>query len=98
VDMALRQAAPIRVNFTGVTASLDAVLIQGFVENEALDEVRDALRRELRIHGVARGIDTRYRLQTAHMTAVRFRAPFHDSKKFATMLELARNLPFGTTT
>ncbi|MDB6018499.1 MAG: hypothetical protein JWR19_2988 [Pedosphaera sp.] len=95
VDMALRKAAPIRIQFKGVTASPGAIMIQGFVENEALNEVRDSLRRQLRLRGLAEGVDTRYRLQTAHMTVVRFHAHLHDGEQLAAMLERARNLPFG---
>jgi hypothetical protein len=39
VDAALRKVAPIRIEFSGVTASSGAIMIQGFFENEALNEV-----------------------------------------------------------
>jgi 2'-5' RNA ligase len=97
VDAALRKVAPIRIEFSGVTASSGAIMIQGFFENEALNKVRDALRRQLRIRGLAEGVDGRYRLRTAHMTVARFRAPLRDGTRFAALLEDARHRTFGET-
>jgi 2'-5' RNA ligase len=95
VDVALRKAAPIRIQLNGVTSSPGAIMIQGFVENDALNEVRDALRGQLRVRGLVDGVDTRYRLQTAHITVVRFRARLQDGEQLAAMLERERNLSFG---
>jgi 2'-5' RNA ligase len=95
VDSALRNVPPVRVQFAGVTASPGAIMIQGFMENEALNEVRDALRRELTVRDLAEGVDGRYRLETAHMTVARFRAPLRDGDKFAKALEAARLRRFG---
>ena len=97
-DSALRNAAPFRVQFEGVTASPGTVMIQGFLEDGALNDLRDALRRELRIRGLAGGVDGRYRLETAHLTVVRFRTPLRASERFAAALEQARERSFGTTT
>jgi 2'-5' RNA ligase len=95
VDSVLRDVAPIRIEFTGVTASPAAILIQGFCEDEALNKLRDALRRQLRVRGLGEGVDGRYRLETAHMTVVRFRSRLRDSGRFVAALERARHLPFG---
>src|ERR1035438_4949768 len=51
VDSTLRKVAPIRIEFAGVTASSGAIMIQGFCDTEALNDVRDALRRQLRSRG-----------------------------------------------
>jgi 2'-5' RNA ligase len=98
VDVALLRAEPMRIEFAGVTASLGAILIQGFFEDNALNNLRDDLRRELRARGLTTGLDTRYRLETAHLTVMRFRAPLRDAKKFAAALKRARRRPFGSTT
>lgn len=95
VDSALRQAAPIRIEFEGITASAGALMIQGFLENDELNDLRDNLRRQLRVRRLAAGLDQRYRLETAHMTVARFRAPLRDSERFADALERARDRPFG---
>jgi 2'-5' RNA ligase len=98
VDSALQKAAPMRVEFTGVTVSPGAIMIQGFPDSEALNELRDNLREQLRVHGLTKGLDVRYRLKTAHMTVARFRAPLRDGKHFAAALAHARRRPFGSMT
>lgn len=96
VDSALRRAGSLGIDFAGVTVSRGTVMIQGFFEKDALNGLRDRLRRQLREHGLGAGVDQRYRLQTAHMTVVRFRAPLHDGERFAAVLEGARHRPFGS--
>jgi 2'-5' RNA ligase len=95
VDSALRKVAPIRIEFEGITVSPSTVMIQGFFENDALNDLRDSLRSQLRVRGLAEGLDRRYRLETAHMTVARFRSPLRDSGRFAAALERARRRPFG---
>jgi 2'-5' RNA ligase len=98
VDAALLRAGPMRIEFAGVTTSSGAILIQGFFADNALNNLRDELRRELRARGLTAGLDTRYRLETAHLTVARFRAPLRDPKKFAAALKRARHRSFGSTT
>ena len=98
VDSALRKALPIRIEFKGVTASPGTIMIQGFFETDALNDVRDVLRGQLRARGLADGLDRRYRLESAHMTVARFCAPLCESKRFAAVLELARGRSFGAFT
>jgi 2'-5' RNA ligase len=96
VNAALRNAAPIRIDFHGVTASPGTVMIQGFVDDKALNGLRDALRQSLRAAGLGGGLDQRYRLRTAHMTVARFRHPLRDSERFGAVLEQARQRSFGS--
>jgi 2'-5' RNA ligase len=86
---------PFRVRFQGITASPEAILIQGYPESEALAAGREALRRVLRERGLAETLDSRYRLETAHMTAVRFRAALKDGDRLARFIEAHRSHPFG---
>jgi 2'-5' RNA ligase len=72
-------------------------MIQGFFETDELHELRDRLRRQLRLRSLEKGVDERYRLQTAHMTVVRFRTPLRHAGRFAAALEQARRRPFGIT-
>jgi 2'-5' RNA ligase len=95
VDAALRGSEPMRIEFRGVTASAGAVVAQGFVEDGTLNELRDELRRQLGFRGLTEGLDVRYRLETAHMTLARFRAPLRDGRRFAESLEEARGRNFG---
>jgi 2'-5' RNA ligase len=98
VDSALRKVAPFRIEFKGITASPGSVMIQGFFETDALNELRDALRIQLQVRKLADGIDRRYRLESAHMTVARFRAPLCEREQFAKVLDLARRRSFGATT
>ncbi len=97
VGAVVKHSPPIRIDFGGVTASPGTVMIQGFFDNDALNDLRDHLRAQLRKHGLGRELDQRYRLQTAHMTVVRFREPLADSRRFAAALKAARERSFGTT-
>lgn len=97
VGAVARNSAPFGIEFAGVTASPGAVMIQGFSEDGALNAFREGLRKALRGRGLGDGLDARYRLVTAHMTVVRFRAPLRDPKRFALALEQARSRPFGPT-
>ncbi len=97
VAKVLKARAPIRVEFRGVTLSRAAVLIQGFPENGALNDLRENLRQKLRECGLGGTMDGRYKLQTAHMTVARFRAPLRNSDAFVNQLEAQRDRAFGTT-
>jgi 2'-5' RNA ligase len=98
VDSALQKAGPIRIEFVGVTTSPGAIMIQGFPDSDSLNDLRDNLRQQLRVRGLTKGLDVRYRLETAHMTVARFRAPLRDSKHFAGVLARSRRRSFGTMT
>jgi 2'-5' RNA ligase len=98
VDAALQEVEPIQITFEGVTVSKNTIMIQGFFETDDLNQLRDGLRRQLQVRSLAKGVDQRYRLQTAHMTVVRFRAPLRESERFALALEKARHRPFGIAT
>jgi 2'-5' RNA ligase len=98
VDSVLRKVAPFRIEFEGVTASPGTVMIQGFFETDALNDLRDALRSQLKLRGLADGVDRRYRLESAHVTVARFRAPLRESERFAAVLEQVRQRSFGATT
>ena len=97
VDAALRQAAPMRIEFVGVTVSPGAVMIQGFFDSVLLNDLRDGLREQLQECGLAGGVDQRYRLETVHMTVARFRAPLRDGERFAAVLAQSRSRVFGAT-
>ncbi|HWH72157.1 MAG TPA: 2'-5' RNA ligase family protein [Candidatus Sulfotelmatobacter sp.] len=95
VDAALSQVPAFKIEFTGVTVSRGAVMIQGYPQNGILNTARDRLRAELRQRGLVEGLDGRYRLETAHMTAARFRRGLQNSHHFAVALETHRHHVFG---
>lgn len=95
VNSALADARAFTIEFTGVTLTKDAIMIQGFPGTPTLNIVRDNLRRELRKGGLADGLDGRYVLKTAHMTVARFRHPLRDSQRFSDLLTRFRDHSFG---
>lgn len=84
------------IAFNGVSASLEAVIIQGFISNNHLNVLRNKLRVKFRNENIEQSIDTRYSLETAHITAVRFKRKIQQSEKYAAVLNKYRNHHFGT--
>jgi 2'-5' RNA ligase len=97
VSAGIREMSSFRIFFTGITAASGAIMAQGFTDAAKLNTARDILRGELRSRDLDQGLDQRYRLETAHMTMVRFRQPLRDGKLFAEALERMRNFEFGQT-
>ena len=95
VTASVGRLVPFPMAFAGITASPGAILVQGFTDADTLNAARDSLRQELHARGLNRGLDERYRLETAHMTVARFRQPLRNGTAFAKALERMRNFDFG---
>ena len=93
---ALDGGAPFSVVFRGVTASPGAVMLQGFPQGDELNALRGKLRRTLTERGLGGGLDGRYTVITAHMTALRFRAALDHPTAFTELLARYRDHAFGT--
>ena len=91
----LRDVPPLRLRFAGFTASAAGILVQGFPLDEGLGELRQQLRVAFRAAGLPQSIDQRYRLQTAHATIVRFRAPLRDPAGLVALLRRYEQVPIG---
>ena len=91
------RSCPFRINFRSVTASPGAVLVQGFVAGDRLNQLREEIRRELERAGLGESLDARYRIVTAHATIMRFRAPLRDPRQLAAQLCAARERTLGST-
>lgn len=96
IDSAVASVAPFRISFHGVTASPFCILIQGFSEDDQLKILRDTLRDTFRQSELQHSIDKRYQLQTAHMTAIRFKESFAESEAFVKAIENLRDKDFGS--
>jgi len=83
------------VEFKGVTAAPDAVLVQGFPVDDTLTRIRNDLRAELRESELGNELDRRYRIHAAHLTAMRFCRPDADWKRLKKLLEANRETSFG---
>ncbi|MGB7767317.1 MAG: hypothetical protein WBN22_00485 [Verrucomicrobiia bacterium] len=97
LDEALKHCRSFSVEFCGVTASPDAVMIQGFPADDTLTQLRDGLRDAFRRHGLGENLDRRYKIGTAHLTAVRFCNPKEDWKGLLHFLQVHRETDFGET-
>lgn len=83
------------INFQGITASDSSIMIQGFPENETLNNLRNSLRITFKNSDLEQSLDKRYTIQTAHSTVVRFRNDLQKKKEFIEFIEKYRNYDFG---
>jgi len=93
----LRGQSVFKISFQGVTASPAAVMIQGFPENDALNQIREAIREAFLKKGFSDALDRRYKISTAHMTVLRFQYPLSNWQKLVTLLQENRTTEFGET-
>jgi len=84
-----------QIQFRGVTASPNAVLIQGFPLDDGLAKIREAIRRGFAQKGFAGRLDRRYPHCAAHVTAMRFCKPEADWRRLAARLQENRQTHFG---
>ena len=86
---------PFHIRFHGISATAESVLVQGYVEDDDLNAIRDAVRRELAGVNLAHLLDVRYRVGAAHSTVMRYRAPLRDPARLLAVLSAARDRAFG---
>jgi 2'-5' RNA ligase len=97
LDEVLKNCRAFSVKFHGVTISPEAVLIQGFPQDDVLARLRDELRSALRDRGVGENLDRRYKIAAAHLTVMRFSNPKADWKRLLDFLQAHRETDFGET-
>jgi 2'-5' RNA ligase len=98
LDIVLKNHRAFSVNFRGVTVSPEAVLIQGFPQDDILARLRDDLRNVLRDRGLGENLDHRYKIVAAHLTVMRFSHPQADWKRLLDFLRAHRETDFGEMT
>jgi 2'-5' RNA ligase len=97
LNQVLKARRAFSVKFQGVTISPEAVLIQGFPQDDALTRLRDDLRSALRDRGLGENLDRRYKIAAAHLTVMRFSRPPADWKRLLDFLQAHRETDFGET-
>jgi 2'-5' RNA ligase len=85
------------ITFQGITASANAVMVQGFPTDDTLAQIRDQLREEFKKNQLADELARKYRIQTAHVTIMRYCRPDADWNRLRPLLEANRETFFGKT-
>tara|TARA_B110001469_G_scaffold55561_1_gene53595 strand:- start:206 stop:904 length:699 start_codon:yes stop_codon:yes gene_type:complete len=85
-----------KIHYKGITVSPSCILIQGFPDTKQLNHLRDALRVNFKKAKLESTIDSRYRISTAHTTAVRCLTAFKNSDELMKVLFQYKNYDFGT--
>lgn len=91
----LANQAACTIEFTGITLSPAAVMIRGFVSDDALNHLRDQLRVAFKFSGLQHSIDERYSIFTAHSTVVRYQQKLADPAAWVRKLRQFESYPFG---
>jgi len=84
------------INFKGITVSSSCIIIQGFPDSDQLNHLRNTLRGNFIKAKLKSTIDQRYKLSTAHTTAVRCITPFENSNELVAVLAKYKDYDFGT--
>ncbi|MDO6428559.1 hypothetical protein Q4489_16220 [Thalassotalea sp. 1_MG-2023] len=89
------ECPPVEINFIGVTASESCIVIQGFPVDNNLHTFRKKLRQAFKSLPNTT-FDSRYKLITAHCTAIRFCRPIKDSQRLFELCQANRERSFGS--
>ncbi|MCF7505079.1 hypothetical protein [Vibrio sp. L3-7] len=92
----LRDADPVEINYRGITASPNCIVIQGFPVADTLEKIRDDLREQLSRAGLRVSFDSRYKQVTAHSSLIRFRVPISDGPQLLALCQPYRDHEFGS--
>jgi 2'-5' RNA ligase len=98
VDQALLAGQAFTVGYQGITASKNAIMIQGFAHGPQLNQLRNRLRQALQGAGLGSELDGRYAIETAHSTVLRFKSQPLNLPGLLTLLRDNRATDFGSTT
>lgn len=95
INEVMQHCRPFTVHFQGVSASPGSVMIRGYPADDALENMRDALRAAFARNGLGSQLDRRYKITAAHMTVMRFGRPEADWKRLAAWLVENRSADYG---
>ena len=95
-EKCLLKGIDLNITFKGITASPSGVMVQGFMNNNELNDIRNRLRKAFKNSNVEQSLDKRYLIQTAHSTIIRFRKELSQKEKFLELLDNSINYDFGS--
>jgi len=96
IKKCLAEKKDLNITFKGITASPSGIMIQGFMDNNELNNIRDRLRKEFKNSDLEQSLDERYSIQTAHSTILRFKTELTQKEKFLQVLDKNIDYDFGT--
>ncbi len=96
IEKSIKSEGSIEINFKGVTVSPSCIMIQGFLCDNTLNNIRDNLRINFKNSDLQQSIDLRYAIQAAHSTVVRFRKRLTQKDDYLKIIENYRDYDFGT--
>ncbi len=86
------------IEFQGLTASPSCVMLAGFPKTEALNEIRENLRKAFKGSHLQQSIDARYSIQTAHSTVFRLKQRLENKIGLLDLLQKYQHRCFGVST
>ncbi|WP_077340943.1 hypothetical protein [Pseudocolwellia agarivorans] len=95
INKAIVDIKPFDINIKGITASSSCIMLQGFPVTDNLLNLRNNLRIYFEQSQLFNTIDERYKIDTAHVTIVRFQRKLKRNKEFLQLLEQFRKLDLG---
>ena len=96
IQESLNEIERFEIKFKGITASDSGIMIQGFPENDNLNNLRNSLRTNFKKSNLEQSLDKRYSIQTAHSTVVRFRRKLQNKNEYLENIESYKNSNFGS--
>ncbi len=87
-----------KIEFRGLTVSPSCLMIQGFLKNNTLNQIRDNLRVDFKNTNLEQSLDKRYAIQTAHSTIFRLKERIENKERFLDIVGKYRDYYFGTFT
>lgn len=96
INKCLKEIPPLEIHLSGITASPACLMIQGFPKNDSLQIIRDRLRTAFKQSALKHSIDSRYPIETAHTTVMRFQQPQSDLTHFLRFISKNKTREFGT--
>lgn len=98
VQESLQGCGSFEIEFRGITASPSCLMVQGFLKDNTLNEIRTNLRNNFKHSDLEQSIDKRYTIHTAHSTIFRIREKLADKEGFLKLADANRNRYFGSFT
>ncbi|WP_194766375.1 2'-5' RNA ligase family protein [Tamlana sp. I1] len=96
IQNCLTNTKEVRIQFKGLTASNSCIMLQGYMSDSTINDIRDRLRIAFKNSNLEQSLDKRYAIQTAHATIVRFKSVLNNKVEFLKTVETYKNFDFGT--